>query len=43
MQLVQYNWYLFSAVVTDGLVLKHQGISGYRVEYTAMGFQLFMG
>ena len=42
MKLVQYNEYLVSTVATDGLVLQHQGISSYRVEYAPMYFQLFM-
>ena len=32
MKLVQYNEYLVSTVDTDGLVLKHQGISSYSAE-----------
>ena len=31
MKLVQYNLYSFSNLGTDGLVLKHQGISSYSV------------
>ena len=37
------NIYLVSTVDTDGLVLKHQGISSCSAEYTSMHFQLFMG
>ena len=43
MKLVQYNEYLVNTVDTDGLVLKHQGISRYSVEYTPICFQLFVG
>ena len=32
-----------NTVDTDGLVLKHQGISSYSVEYAPMHFQFFMG
>ena len=35
--------YLVCIVDTDGLVLKHQGISSCSAEYTPMPFQLFMG
>ena len=43
MKLVQYNEYLVSNVVTDGLVLQHQDISSHNAEYTPMYFQLFTG
>ena len=36
MELVQYNEYLASTVNTDGLVLKHQGISSNSTEYAPM-------
>ena len=42
-KLVQYSGYLCSTVDTDGLVLKHQGISIHSAEYTLMHFQLFIG
>ena len=42
MKLIQYNGYSVSTVDTDGLVLKHQGISSYSTEYALMHFQLFM-
>ena len=43
MKLVQYNEYFVSTVDTDGLVLKHQGISSHSADYSPMHFQLFMG
>ena len=39
----QSHQYLVSTVNTDGLVLKHQGISSPRVDYAPMHFQLLMG
>ena len=41
-KLVQYNGYSISTVDTDGLVLKHQGISSYSAEYAPMHFKLFI-
>ena len=43
MQMAQYNEYLVSTVDTDGLVLKHQGISSYNAGYITVHHQLFMG
>ena len=43
MKLVPYDEYIVSIVGTDGLVLYHQGISSYSVQYTPLYFQLFMG
>ena len=43
MKLDQYSEYIISTVVTDALVLQHQGISSHRAEYASMCFQLFMG
>ena len=43
LKLVRYNGYLVSAVDTDGLVLKHQGISSQSANYTPVHFQLLMG
>ena len=34
---------LVSTVVTDALVLKHQGISRHSAEYRTIFFQMFMG
>ena len=43
MKLIQYNEYLVSAVDTDGLVPRSQGISGYITDNALVCFQLFMG
>ena len=43
MKLDQYNGCIISTGDTDGLVLKHQGISSHNAEYASMYFQLFMG
>ena len=43
MNLVQYNGCLVSIVDTDGLVLKHQGISSHSADYAYMHFQVFTG
>ena len=42
MKLVQNKEFSVSPVVTDALVLKHQGISSYRAEYAPRSYQLFM-
>ena len=41
-KLVQYNKYLLNIVDTDGLVLKHQGISSFSVDYSLVRFWLFL-
>ena len=38
MKLIQCNEYSISTVDTDGLVLKHLGISSHSAEYALMGF-----
>ena len=38
MKLSQYTDYLICTVVTDGLVLQHQGKSSHSVEYALMCF-----
>ena len=43
MRLVQYDEYVVSTADTGGLVLKHQAISSYSVQYTTMHFQLVVG
>ena len=43
MKLVQHNEYIITIMDTDGLVLKHQGISSHITEYAPMRFQLFWG
>ena len=43
MKLVQYDKYLVNIVRTDGLVLWHQDILSYSVDYAPMHFQLFLG
>ena len=43
MRVVQFNGYLFITVGTYGLVLYHQGMSSYSVEYSPMRFHIFMG
>ena len=43
MKLVQYNEYLISIVDTDGLVLKHQGISSHSADYAPMRFPVYRG
>ena len=43
MKLIQYKDYLVSTVGTDGMLLQHQGIDSWSVEYASMRFQLFMG
>ena len=43
MKLVQYNECLVSIVDTDGLVLKHQGISSHSANYAPMHFPVFKG
>ena len=43
MKLVQYDEYLVNIVPTDGLVLWHQDILSYSVDYAPMHFQLFLG
>ena len=39
----QNTKYLISIADTDDLVLLHEGISNYRVEYAPMHFKLFIG
>ena len=41
--MVHCNEYMASTVDTDGLVLKHHGISGHSADYAPMRSQLFMG
>ena len=42
-KVLQYNEHLVSPVDTDGLVLKHQGISSHSADYIpSMHFQVFM-
>ena len=36
------NEYLISPVDTDGLVLSHQGINSYSVDYASMCVQLIL-
>ena len=48
MKLIPLNKYSVSTVATDGLVLKHQGISSQSAEYAPRGYapmqlRLFMG
>ena len=43
MKLVQYNEFFISIVDTDGLVLKHQGISCHKADYASMCFPVFKG
>ena len=43
MKLVQYDECLVSIVDTDGLVLKHQGISSHSADYAPMDFPVFKG
>ena len=43
MKLVQYNACLVSIVDTDGLVLKHQGISSHGADYAPVRFPVFKG
>ena len=43
MKLIQYYEYSGSTVGTNGLVLKHQGISSYNAVCKPVRFQLFMG
>ena len=40
-ELVQYNQYLVDTVCTDGLVLKHKGVSNHSAQYPSMRFQLY--
>ena len=43
MNIFECSTYSVSPVGNDGLVLKHQGISSHRAEYTPMDFQVFRG
>ena len=43
MKLAQYNKCLVSIVDTDGMVLKHQGISSHSADYVPMRFPVFKG
>ena len=43
MKLAQYNKCLVSIVDTNGLVLKHQGISSHSADYVPMCFPVFKG
>ena len=43
MKLVQYNERLISTEDTDGLVLKHQGISSHSADNPSMCFQVLKG
>ena len=43
MKPVQYNERLISVVDTDGLMLKHQGISSHSADYAPMHFPVFRG
>ena len=43
MKSVQYNECLVRIVDTDGLVLKHQGISSHSADYTPMPFPVCKG
>ena len=43
MKLIQYNEYSVSIVVTDGLVLQHQGISNHSAGYTLNAFPAVYG
>ena len=43
MKLFQYNECLVSIVYTDGLMLKHQGISSHSADYALMRFPVFKG
>ena len=43
MKLVQCNEYLIITLVTDGLVIQHQGASSNSAEYAFIRFQFFMG
>ena len=43
MKLAECNAYLVSTVATDGLVLKHQGVSNHSAENTLVHFKMFMG
>ena len=43
MKSFQYIDDLLNTVATDGMMFKHNGISGNNVDYAHMRFQLFMG
>ena len=43
MKLVQYNECLVNIVHTDGLMLKHQGISSHSADYAPMHLPVFKG
>ena len=43
MKLVKYNECLISIVDTEGLVLKHEGISSHSADYAPKRFPVFKG